>query len=305
MTRWRIYLRERFPLAAHAPLVAAFSLSAVSVSRLLRGERGLPDAAALAVAFVVALLFFFQLRVADEFKDAADDRQYRPYRPVPRGLVTLAELGRLGVASAVVQLAVALALAPKLIVPLALAWAYLGLMTREFFAPAWLKARPVAYMASHMAIIPLIDLFATACDWLVAGHTWPPHGLAWFLLVSYANGVVVEIGRKTRAPQDEEPGVETYSALWGRPAAVRAWLLAIGATALCAWQTARQIGIAVAFGWLLAALIAGCIVVAVTFLRSSRAGAGKRLEIMSGVWTLLMYLSLGAVPALVLSWSAP
>jgi len=63
MTRWRIYLRERFPLAGHAPLVAAFSLSAVSVSRLLRGERGLPGPAALAVAFVVALLFFFQLRV--------------------------------------------------------------------------------------------------------------------------------------------------------------------------------------------------------------------------------------------------
>lgn len=305
MTRWRIYLRERFPLAAHAPLVAAFSLSAVSVSRLLRGERGLPDPAALAVAFVVALLFFFQLRVADEFKDAEDDRQHRPYRPVPRGLVTLGELGRLGVASAVVQLAVALALAPRLIVPLALAWAYLAVMTREFFAPAWLKARPVAYMASHMAIIPLIDLFATSCDWLVAGRTWPPHGLAWFLLVSYVNGVVVEIGRKTRAPQDEEPGVETYSALWGRPAAVQAWLVALVATALCAWQTARQIGIAGPFGWVLVALMAGCAAVAVTFLRSSRPGAGKRLEIMSGVWTLLMYLSLGAVPALVLSRSAP
>lgn len=305
MTRWRIYLRERFPLAGHAPLVAAFSLSAVSVSRLLRGERGLPGSAAVAVAFVVALLFFFQLRVADEFKDADDDRRYRPYRPVPRGLVTLAELGCLGVASAVVQLAVALALAPRLIMPLAFAWAYLGLMTREFFAPAWLKARPIAYMASHMAIIPLIDLFATSCDWLVAGRTWPPHGLAWFLLASYANGVVVEIGRKTRAPKDEEPGVETYSALWGRSAAVRAWLAAIGATALCAWQTARQIGIAWPFGWLLAALIVGCLVVAVTFLRSSRAGAGKRLEIMSGVWTLLMYLGLGAVPALVLSRSAP
>jgi 4-hydroxybenzoate polyprenyltransferase len=305
MTRWRIYLRERFPLAGHGPLVAAFSLSAVSVSRLLRGERGLPDPAALAVAFVVALLFFFQLRVADEFKDFDDDRRHRPYRPVPRGLVTLGELGRLGLASAVVQLAAAWALAPTLIVPLMLAWTYLGLMTREFFAPAWLKARPIAYMASHMAIIPLIDFFATACDWLVAGHTRPPHGLLWFLLVSYANGVVVEIGRKTRASQDEEPGVETYSALWGRPVAVQAWLLAIGATALCAWQTARQIGIAGPFAWVLFALIAGCTAVAVTFLRSSRAGAGKRLEIMSGVWTLLMYLSLGAVPALVLSRSAP
>jgi 4-hydroxybenzoate polyprenyltransferase len=305
MTRWRVYLRERFPLAAHAPLVAAFSVSAVSVSRLLRGERGLPDPAPLAVAFLTALLFFFQLRVADEFKDFEDDSRFRPYRPVPRGLVTLGELGRLGLAAGAVQLALSLWLAPSLVVLLAVAWAYLGLMTREFFVPGWLKARPIAYMASHMAIIPLIDLFATACDWRLAGRLWPPEGLIWFLLVSYANGVVVEIGRKTRALQDEEPGVETYSALWGRPAAAGAWLLAVAATAVCAWITAGQIGIARPVGWLLAVLSAGCALAAVTFLRSDRAGAGRRLEVMSGVWTLLMYLSLGAVPALLLPPSAP
>lgn len=305
MTRWRVYLRERFPLAAHAPLVAAFSVSAVCVSRLLRGERGLPDPAPLAVAFSTALLFFFQLRVADEFKDVEDDSRHRPYRPVPRGLVTLTELGRLGLAAGAVQLALSLWLAPSLVVLLAVAWAYLGLMTREFFVPGWLKARPIAYMASHMAIIPLIDLFATACDWRLAGRLRPPDGLVWFLLVSYANGVVVEIGRKTRAPVDEEPGVETYSALWGRPAAVGAWLLAIAATAACAWVTAAQIGIARPVGWLLAVLSAGCVVAAVTFLRADRAGAGKRLEVMSGVWTLLMYLSLGAVPALLLPRTLP
>lgn len=298
MTRWRVYLRERFPLPAHAPLVAAFSLSAVSVSRLLRGDAGLPDAPAAAVAFVTALLFFFQLRVADEFKDFEEDSRYRPYRPVPRGLVTLSELGRLGVACALVQLALALWLEPSLAILLALTWGYMALMSREFFAPRWLRARPVAYMASHMAVIPLIDLYATACDWHVAGGTSPPAGLGWFLLASYANGVVVEIGRKTRAPQDEETGVETYSALWGRGAAVAAWLGAIGATAIFASRTAARMGTGQPVNWVLAGAAALCAVVAWTFLRRPVAGRGRRIEIASGAWTLLMYLSLGAMPVL-------
>ncbi len=76
-------------------------------------------------------------------------------------------------------------------------------------------------MASHMLILPLVDLYATACDWRVGGRApAPPDGLAWFLVVSYLNGMVIEIGRKTRAPADEEHGVETYSALWGVRGAV-------------------------------------------------------------------------------------
>jgi 4-hydroxybenzoate polyprenyltransferase len=81
--------------------------------------------------------------------------------------------------------------------------------------------------------------------------------------------------------------------------------MAAAATAVCAWVTAGQIGIARPVGWVLAVSWAGCAVAALTFLRSGRAGAGKRIEVMSGVWTLLMYLSLGAVPALLLPRNAP
>ena len=93
-------------------------------------------------------------------------------------------------------------------------------------------------MTSHMLILPLVDLYATACDWWVAGLRQPPPGLYWFLVVSYLNGLVIEIGRKTRAPADEEHGVETYSALWGTNGAVRAWLLTVLVTAFAAWRAA-------------------------------------------------------------------
>jgi 4-hydroxybenzoate polyprenyltransferase len=292
--RWWIYQRERFPVIAHGPLIAAFSASAVSYSALLRGETTLPLAGTL-VAIVTALLFFLQLRIADEFKDHEEDMRYRPYRPVPRGLVTLRELGWVGAGAALVQFALAFAVQPGLIVMLAVAWAYLALMSVEFFASAWLKERPIVYMWTHMLIMPIIDFYATACEWMVRGAALP-HGLFWFLLVSFFNGMVIEIGRKMRVPADEETGVETYSALWGRATAVRAWLGAMAACAACALMAARSIGFLVPAAAVLASLLLTAALMGLRFVRSSSTGGGRRIELLSGVWTLSMYLIVGVVP---------
>jgi 4-hydroxybenzoate polyprenyltransferase len=115
MNRWWIYQRERFPLAAHGPLILAFSASAVSYSALLRGSSTAPSLRSFAVAFVVSLGSFLLLRIADEFKDQEEDAKYRPYRPVPRGLVRLRELAWIGVGVAVGQLALALLIGWKLV----------------------------------------------------------------------------------------------------------------------------------------------------------------------------------------------
>ena len=302
MTRWAVYQRERFPLAAHAPLVAAFSASAVCFSYLLRGHVGAPRPAAFLVAFATSLLFFLQLRIADEFKDFAEDSRFRPYRPVPRGLVTLRELAWVGVAAAGVQLALALWLAPPLALLLCPAWVWFALMSREFFAPRWLRAHPLVYMGSHLLIVPLIDFYATACDWRAAGDRDAPAGLAWFLVVSYLNGMVIEIGRKMRAPADEEPGVETYSGLWGVRGAVRVWLLAIVATGVAAFAASARIGTDVPTLLMLVVLVTTCAAVGERFLRDAAPGRGRWIEAMAGVWTVVLYIGLGAVPLVFAVW---
>ena len=48
------------------------------------------------VGALTALVFFFLLRVLDEHKDQDVDRRWRPELPVPRGLVSLAELRWIG-----------------------------------------------------------------------------------------------------------------------------------------------------------------------------------------------------------------
>jgi 4-hydroxybenzoate polyprenyltransferase len=214
---------------------------------------------------------------------------------VPRGLVTLRELGWIGVAVAALQFALAVRIGWPLVGLLAVTWIYFALMSEEFFARRWLKARPVIYLFSHMLIMPLVDWFATGCDWVRAGHEMPA-GLFWFLAASFCNGIVIELGRKIRAPEQEETGVETYSFLWGRRNATSAWLVAMASTLLCAIIAAQRIDFSFPVLLTLSGLWIGALALGLTFLRTLKARAAKGIEVYSGVWTLALYLSLGVVP---------
>lgn len=293
--RWWIYQRERFPLVAHGLLIAAFSASAVSFSALLRGASPPPAAVSYLTAFATSFLLFLQLRIADEHKDLEEDRAHRPYRPVPRGLVTLRELFWVAAAAAVVQFALAAWLSWMLVGLLLLTWTYLALMTKEFFVRDWLIARPVTYLWTHMLILPLADLYATACDWLHAG-TSAPAGLSWFIAVSFFNGVALEIGRKIRAPGDEEAGVRTYSRLWGRRSATMVWLGALGTTAVCASLAASRIAFLFPVTLTLTILLLLAVALASSFLRRPDTARARRLDHFSGLWTILLYLMLGIIP---------
>ena len=296
LKRWWIYQRERFPVIANGLLIAVFSGSAVSYSGLLRADVS-PSVSSLLVAFVSVFCCFLQLRIADEFKDYAEDVQYRPYRPVPRGIVSLRELGLLGVGTAVLQLILALWTAPMLGLLLGLVWLYFGLMCQEFFVRTWLKAHPLVYMGTHMMILPLISFYAMACDGMAAGAV-SLGDAGWFLATSFFNGVVIEIGRKLRAPQDEELGVETYSHLWGPRRAVIGWLLAVaagGTTALLAADRIHAVGIVTP---ITAVLMLAAMTIAGRFWRRPTTLRSRLINHMSGLWTLGIYLSLDILPLL-------
>jgi 4-hydroxybenzoate polyprenyltransferase len=287
------YQAERFPLARVLPLMAAFSAASVTASAVLAG-RAPPGWDAYAVAFVLGVILFFQMRVCDEVKDLDDDRRFRPERPIPRGLVSLRLVVGLGGASAAAAVAAALAYGHGMVWLLLLVWTWLAAMTGEFGVPAWLKARPVVYLASHMAIMPLIDLMLTGAEWLPGGG--PAAGLWLFLALSFANGVVLEVGRKVWAPEAERPGVETYSKLWGPRRAVAVWLGAVVAA------YALLLGLGVATGAVLTLGLGGALGVAgvaaagVAYLRAPGPRAQKAVDGASGLWVLVCYLLAGFGP---------
>ena len=294
MNRWWTYQKERFPLIAHAPLIAAFSACAVSFSSLIAGAP-VPGWKSYLVAFGVCLLMFLQLRIADEFKDAEEDARWRPYRPVPRGLIKLSELRWVFIGAAIIQAALALWLDARLLIVLGIAWTYLALMSFEFFCRDWLKKRPVIYLFSHMGIMPLVDFFGTACEWMPRSQeSHPPSGLLWFLAASFFNGIVIEFGRKLRQPADEEEGVETYSALWGKETAFTCWTLAMFVTLGCAGMASASTGIPAATIGFLTLLLLAAFFTGARYVQGTL--SGKKLELISGIWTLALYLLLGLIP---------
>ena len=290
--RWWTYQKERFPIFQHGPLVAAFSSCAVSYSSMLTGEP--PVWQSFVVAFTTCLLFFLQLRIADEFKDAEEDATYRPYRAVPRGLVQLKELGFVFIAAALIQLALALLYSPELGIVLIIAWVYLALMSVEFFARDWLKARPITYLWTHMLIMPIVDFYATACHWIPSGQK-PWMGLAFFLAASFWNGLVIEIGRKLRQPDGEEAGVPTYSKLWGLQKAAWVWFFCLLTTTIFASLAASLID----FTLPVIASLSLILLWALKVVIESKHTQAKTFELLSGVWTLILYLSLGIIPLII------
>ncbi len=301
-SRWWIYQQERFPVFKHGLLIAAFSSAAVSYSFLLRDRLGsqslLRSPGSLLIAFVILFLFFLQLRIADEFKDYKEDCRYRPYRPVPRGLIALWELGIVAIAAGVIQFGLALSMGMPMVLLLVGIWGYIGLMSAEFFVPRWLKAHPIAYLLTHALVTPLIALYGTACDWLAVGSSFPSE-ILYFLLVSLLGSIVFEVGRKIHQPQDEEPGVQSYSSLWGHQRAATVWLalvLGLALTVLTAVMPLQFLA-----PTLLALLVLMTVSILVTWQFLFRPSANKRLsfETMSGVWLLVGYSWVGIIPLLI------
>lgn len=302
-SRFGEYQKERFPFVQHGPLIVTFTFSAVSYSRVCRGAEGFIPVVDFVIGALTAIWFFLLLRLFDEFKDAEEDARFRPYRPVPRGLVSLPELRNLGIATALFFIAANALAMPRMLVGIAVVLVYMFLMSREFFVRDWLKRHPLLYMASHMMIMPLIDFYTTGLDWLNAGAA-PPRGLEFFLVVTFLNGIVIEVGRKIRAPESEEEGVETYSALYGTGRATVAWLLVVLGTWGSAMIAADFAGYGLTGTIALTAILVLCSLPALLFLRSRSPRHAKLIEIAAGVWTIGMYLTLGGVPMIVGSSSS-
>jgi 4-hydroxybenzoate polyprenyltransferase len=292
--KYLTYLNERFPLQSHIPIIAIFSFSAICYALSADGATQFVSAAHYLAAFLLTATTFFLLRISDEFKDHEDDMLYRKYLPVPRGLITLRELKHIAWGVLLFQ-AILLFFFPQFLITYLVSIGYMTLMYHEFFVAEWLKKHQIAYVLSHMAIIPLVDLVASAAYWATDGG-YPPKALVWFFLVSFFNGMVLEFGRKIKSPEMEEEGVVSYTKLYGLKGGVFLWLAVLTVTLISAFVAAKQIN---SPSWVyicFLSLYGVALVVALAFLQKPGKKRSKAIEIVSGVWTLGMYLNIGALP---------
>ena len=335
---FKIYLNERFPLGKNSIFVLIFTLSGYIYTGLLYNSKIIKPTLSKEVnrvllfwdkeidkvpiiwykflpLFIIIFMFFFQLRITDEFKDYEEDLKYRPYRPVQRGVISLKALGKIGIATIIIQIILAHVINPKLIYFMLLVWVYMFLMTKEFFIKNWLTERILIYALSHVVIMIFITLvIVKGTGYILESHFLETLylllekyeknifiGLIPLFTLNYLNGIVLEIGRKTRRADEEEHGVQTYSKLWGKKkaAVILSLLFAVEYFLVILGLSYTYEKYFLFSGLTLLIILIISIYFMIKFLKKDL--SGKIVESVSGLWIVFSSMGLGLLPYFVFS----
>ncbi len=230
------FVLERFPLQSYGPLIVALVICGRAAAALASDVPLRVNWETAAITLAVASAFL-QLRILDELRDEDLDRAGRPQRPLPRGLVTVAELRGFAAVAAVFGLAFAAPLGVPAFACYLLALVSIWLLGVDLPRRLPIGHGVLTYALIHSIIAPEILLFvwATGAD-LAGGAT-----LAAALLLVWAAGLAMEVARKILMPSEERKGVETYSAELGRPRAILLAATALSAAYLGAGALASSV----------------------------------------------------------------
>ena len=324
---FKIYLNERFPLRKNSIFVLIFTLSGYIYTGLLYNSKIINQIFSkeikvpmpwhkIVALFIIIFMFFLQLRITDEFKDYEEDLKYRAYRPVQRGVITLKALGKIGIATVIIQIILAYVIDFKIIYFMIIVWFYMFLMTKEFFIKEWLTKRILIYALSHVVIMIFITLvIVNATQYIILGEAenifkfgalqWYRHNIDIALIplftLNYLNGIVLEIGRKTRRADEEEHGVQTYSKLWGKKkaAVILSLLFAVEYFLVILGLSYTYEKYFLFSGLVLLIILIISIYFMIKFLKKDL--SGKIVESVSGLWIVFSSMGLGLLPYFVFS----
>ena len=212
--RWNTYQKERFPLAVFSVYIFCLTWATFFFNKNLNTLLDKTvNVGVFVLMFVVAIAQFLMARIVDEFKDYAEDAKYRPYRPVPRGLIKLKELRVLLFMCAGIQITLTCIFNIAGLKYLALVWLFFLLMTKSFFIKKFIDKHILIEVLLDEIMLPLLILYLSSFVGLTFANIWPLLAMVYF--VSW----IIEIARKMRCKADEEKGVKTYTAVLGIPRA--------------------------------------------------------------------------------------
>lgn len=206
--KWYTYQKERFPVLMYGLYIFSIVFAVFCFTNYIVKNQYRIDYIKLIPMFIVAFLQFLMVRITDEFKDYEEDCKYRPYRPVPRGLITLKELKVLFIISAVLQGLITFLFNKSGLICLALVWFVSGLLSKDFFIKKIIDKHILLGVLLDEVLMPVLVLYLSSYV-CIGTEIWP------ILLISYFVSWTVEIARKIRCKEDEEKGVKTYTAVFG------------------------------------------------------------------------------------------
>lgn len=195
------------------PLILVLSLSCSMIAQFISKPESF-EAVPCLISFASLLLFLFHLRIFDEFKDFDHDRKFYPDRPVPKGLVTLTELQKVGLLVIGLELVLSLYKGATSAILYLVVLGYSLLMLKEFFVHEWLREHFTIYVTSHEILaIPLfyyiyslnLSSFAKLLNPVLFTHA----------IFQTAALFLLEVARKIRPKMLEIASRDTYTARYG------------------------------------------------------------------------------------------
>ena len=279
--KWYIYQKERFPILAYGTYVFSIVFATFCYNySLIKNNNNVINYIELIPMFLVAIIQFLIVRIVDEFKDYKEDCKYRPYRPVPRGLVTLKELKILLYICIIAQIFITAFFNKNIIlgfIYLIIMCIFFILMSKDFFLSKQIEKNILLGVFLDEILMPLLILY-------ISTFMIKPK-ISLFLLMTYIASWIIEIARKVRSKEKEEKGVKTYTKILGIK---KAMLL------LCGLETIfiilniiilkRKIIIIV---WIIA------IITNLIFAIKQTNKYAKTCEIVANIFVLIIYLSFG------------
>ena len=221
--KWYIYQKERFPVLIYGTYIFAIVFATFCFANHFAKnsyyDKNIMNIVApgpyqinyykLIPMFIVGFLQFLMVRIVDEFKDYEEDCKYRPYRPVPRGLVTLKELKILFIVCAILQVLVTFFVNSRGVILLLAVWLFFAIMSKGFFMKKFLEKHILVEVFFDELLMPIVVFYLSSFVYFDLSNVWK------LLLMSYIISWIVEIARKVRCKDDEENGVKTYTAVFG------------------------------------------------------------------------------------------
>lgn len=306
--RYGLYLAERFPVLGHGLLILSFYSSNQFLAHALTqpGQTMRYDSSTL-MGYATIFLLFLHLRIFDDHKDYHADCRSFPERVLQRGVVTLGELKGLAGLAILAQIVLASVRGLPALIAAGVAITFSVLMLKEFFIGGWLRRHFLVYAGTHMLIMPLLALvvFSFATD----RYPWEASG--WFWLYAFVGFFVAfnwEISRKIRAPEDERPGVDTYTKVFGTYGAAYAVLGVRVLDTLLVSLVGWHLGLSRWFYVWLIALFLVCLIGFLQFRLQTGSQTARRMELYAGLYIfafdIALAVELGRTYGIDFAWSS-
>jgi 4-hydroxybenzoate polyprenyltransferase len=212
LSRFNEYQKERFPFA----VLTFTTLSVVLSSAAVAVTTDIPLSSLkiqIIIGTLTCLLFMFNIRVFDDFKDKSFDNQFHKKRPVQRGLISLKELNIINLISIAIQVILNLFMSINAFIYWILAMCYSLIAKKEFFIKKYIRKTFILYNFLNLMQMFFLQIYLYAL--IEPNFSFKDPLLFIHFIFVLSNAVILEVARKMKSKREESKGMDTYSGRYG------------------------------------------------------------------------------------------